>query len=386
MVNKVFIHNESNAMYRVAEVSECPYSGKQTVKYERFGDGFSKQLPLSSFYQKFREATEQESDALKAVLPRLQAMGKPAYVDKVVNMASAPEGSEAGSLGEQEMGGVQVGILVEPTEDHDFSRIVVHGDVQKSIEMGLTKITKGSLMESLFGMKSSNGRCIMNFYGPPGTGKTMSALALARKLNKKLYQVDYSQIISKWVGDTGKHIKAAFLEAQRLDAILFFDEADSLLSKRISMCDDAVSNSVNQNRNILMQELDRFNGIVLMATNFFQNYDEAILRRIAQHVKFELPTEEMREQILKHHFPKMDRVTADLKEVAKATQGFSGGDIKTLVENSALNAVVTSGEDAKITTDSMMQEVKKIAHGKRSHKDGGSIKRRMGLGGQEESA
>ena len=373
MIDKIFVHVESKGMYKVVEVSEDPYTGKQSVKYERLGDGYSAQLPMSSFHQKLRPAEEDEIQALEAVLPRLQAMGKGAFVDKVMQISTNPE-----QLDEQQ-GQSQVGILVTPTEEHDFSRIIVHDDVKKSIEMGLTKITKGELLTNLFGMKSNQGRCIMNFYGAPGTGKTMSALALAKQLNKKLYQVDYSQIISKWVGDTGKHIKAAFMEAQRLDAILFFDEADSLLSKRISMSDDAVSNSVNQNRNILMQELDRFNGIVLMATNFFQNYDEAILRRIAQHVKFELPTQEMRVKILEAHFPVMDRVTADFTVVSKNIQGFSGGDIKTLVENSALNAVVTMGEDAKITTETMLQEAQKIMLGKQTHKAGGTLKKPLGL-------
>jgi SpoVK/Ycf46/Vps4 family AAA+-type ATPase len=374
MIDKIFVHVESKGMYKVVEVSEDPYTGKQAVKYERLGDGYSAQLPMSSFHQKLRPAEEDEIQALEAVLPRLQAMGKGAFVDKVMQISNNPEQME-----EEQQGQSQVGILVTPTEEHDFSRIIVHDDVKKSIEMGLTKITKGELLTNLFGMKSNQGRCIMNFYGAPGTGKTMSALALAKQLNKKLYQVDYSQIISKWVGDTGKHIKAAFMEAQRLDAILFFDEADSLLSKRISMSDDAVSNSVNQNRNILMQELDRFNGIVLMATNFFQNYDEAILRRIAQHVKFELPTQEMRVKILEAHFPVMDRVTADFTVVSKNIQGFSGGDIKTLVENSALNAVVTMGEDAKITTETMLQEAQKIMLGKQTHKAGGTLKKPLGL-------
>jgi SpoVK/Ycf46/Vps4 family AAA+-type ATPase len=373
MIDRIFVHMESKGMYKVVEVSEDPYTGKQNVKYERLGDGYSAQLPMSSFHQKLRPAEQDELEALNAVLPRLQAMGKGAFVDKVMQISTNPE-----QLDEQQ-GQSQVGILVTPTEEHDFSRIIVHDDVKKSIEMGLTKITKGELLTNLFGMKSSQGRCIMNFYGAPGTGKTMSALALAKQLNKKLYQVDYSQIISKWVGDTGKHIKAAFMEAQRLDAILFFDEADSLLSKRISMSDDAVSNSVNQNRNILMQELDRFNGIVLMATNFFQNYDEAILRRIAQHVKFELPTQEMRVKILEAHFPVMDRVTADFTVVSKNIQGFSGGDIKTLVENSALNAVVSMGEDAKITTETMLQEAQKIMLGKQTHKAGGTLKKPLGL-------
>lgn len=162
MIDRIFVHMESKGMYKVVEVSEDPYTGKQTVKYERLGDGYSAQLPMSSFHQKLRPAEQDELEALNAVLPRLQAMGKGAFVDKVMQISTNPEQME------EQQGQSQVGILVTPTEEHDFSRIIVHDDVKKSIEMGLTKITKGELLTNLFGMKSNQGRCIMNFYGAPG--------------------------------------------------------------------------------------------------------------------------------------------------------------------------------------------------------------------------
>ena len=87
-------------------------------------------------------------------------------------------------------------------------------------------------------------------------------------LGKPLYQVDYSAVISKYLGDTAKHIKAVFQAARDQDAVLFFDEADSLLSKRVATS-ESCSTSINQNRNTLMQELDRFDGVVIVTEDLF---------------------------------------------------------------------------------------------------------------------
>ena len=92
-------------------------------------------------------------------------------------------------------------------------------------------------METIWNISSiqpQRGRCILNFYGPPGTGKTRAALGVALQLGKPLYQVDYSAVISKYLGDTAKHIAAAFRQAKEQNAVLFFDEADSLLSRRVN--------------------------------------------------------------------------------------------------------------------------------------------------------
>ncbi len=112
---------------------------------------------------------------------------------------------------------------------------------------------------SISRLQPQQGRCILNFYGPPGTGKSRAALATAHKIGKPLYQVDYSSVISKYLGDTAKHIKLAFERATHHGAALFLDEADSLLSRRVSL-GESCATSINQNRNTLMQELDRFEG------------------------------------------------------------------------------------------------------------------------------
>ncbi len=181
----------------------------------------------------------------------------------------------------------------------------------------------------------------MNFYGPPGTGKTRAALGIALRLGKPLYQVDYSAVISKYLGDTAKHIKAAFQAACEHGAILFFDEADSLLSKRVST-GESCSTSINQNRNCLMQELDRFDGVVIVTTNLFENYDPALLRRIQRHIKFRVPDASMRRELFALHLPNPDRVTGDYAVLAALSRGLSGGDIL----NVCVNATHAGNMDA----------------------------------------
>jgi SpoVK/Ycf46/Vps4 family AAA+-type ATPase len=187
---------------------------------------------------------------------------------------------------------------------------------------------------------------------------------------KPLYQVDYSQVISKYLGDTAKHIAKAFKDAAEADAVLFFDKADSLLSRRVAM-GESCATSINQNRNTLMQELDRFGGVVVMTTNIFGNYDEAILRRIARHVEFALPNASMREKIFRSHLPSIELVSADLRNVAMMSRGLSGGDIL----NVCLNAIHAASSDPdpanwRLSEEILLAEVRKVKAGKRAHEGG----------------
>ena len=264
----------------------------------------------------------------------------------------------------------EVGVLVQPEPRHALDLLVLHEAAKADILAGLRAIELRADMERVWNITAVQpraGRCILNFYGDPGTGKTRAALAIAQRLGKPLYQVDYSAVISKYLGDTAKHIAQAFKRATELGAVLFFDEADSLMSKRVDM-NESCATSINQNRNVLMQCLDQFDGVVIMTTNLFGNYDPALLRRIAKHVKFELPNRAMRVRLLEAHLPNRDRVTADLAEVAKASKGLSGGDILNVCLNSMeAGSVAENPEDWAITQDILLAEVAKAKEAKRQH-------------------
>lgn len=286
---------------------------------------------------------------------------------------------------EREAQEVKIGILVTPDPRDQFQNLIVESSVRESIEVGIQRIEKADILKEMWGLDEIEpmiGKSALNFYGPPGTGKTMSARAVAQKLGKLLLQVDYASLRSKWVGDTGKHIRECFTEAKKKDAILFFDEADTMLSRRTELTDDQESNSVNQNRNILMQELDRFDGIVIFATNLFGNYDEALLRRIARHVKFELPDLQMRKELFEFHTPKkleknnLISGKLDLRELSTATKGFSGGDIKNVMKHSIETAAVF---DRPFNQNLILEEIAKIGKSKTEHR--GSVRsRQIGFG------
>jgi SpoVK/Ycf46/Vps4 family AAA+-type ATPase len=264
----------------------------------------------------------------------------------------------------------EVGLLVRPEPHHDLDGLVLHDSVRTDILAGLRAIEMRHELERVWQIsriQPQQGRCILNFYGAPGTGKTRAALGVALRLGKPLYQVDYATIISKYLGDTAKHIRLAFAQARANDAVLFFDEADSLLSKRVAT-GESCSTSINQNRNTLMQELDRFDGVVIVTTNLFKNYDPALLRRIQRHIPFKLPDEAMRRELFALHLPNHSRIEANFEVLAGLSRGLSGGDIL----NIALNAVHAGSADAdpakwKVTQAMLEREIEKLRVAKAEH-------------------
>lgn len=203
----------------------------------------------------------------------------------------------------------------------------------------------------------------------------MAALCVAKRLGRKMSQIDYAQVISKYPGDTAKAIRGIFAAATASNSIIFMDEADSLLSKRIDLSQDnqACSASINQNRNTMLNCLDQFDGVVVMATNFFRNFDEAFIRRSAQWVEFKKPTSSMLAELYKRHLPGCARVSlteTDILEVAEYSVGFSGGDVLNVVLN-AVSAASLPQDTAQwsLTKSSLTHEVNAIKTAKSSYAD-----------------
>lgn len=189
-----------------------------------------------------------------------------------------------------------------------------------------------------------DNKLIVNLYGEPGTGKTMSAHAIAKALNKKLVLVNYGDIESKYVGETPKNIKAVFDFAKENDAILFFDEADAILSRRVTNMSSATDTSVNQTRSVLLNLLNDYNDTVLFATNFISNYDPAFMRRILMHIEFILPDEATRKSLFQKYIPSKLPHNIDIDEVAKIAEQLSGSDISNAVLLSAFAAKTAKKE------------------------------------------
>ena len=149
------------------------------------------------------------------------------------------------------------------------------------------------------------------FCGPSGTGKTLTASLLGKEFNRPVYRIDLSQVISKYIGETEKNLEKIFIRAENKDWILFFDEADSLFGKR-STTRNAQDRFANQSVSYLLQRIEYFNGVVILASNYRNNIDQAFIRRFNAIITFTKPNEEERLQLWEMAIPKNLKVEDDI--------------------------------------------------------------------------
>jgi SpoVK/Ycf46/Vps4 family AAA+-type ATPase len=180
------------------------------------------------------------------------------------------------------------------------------------------------------------------FSGPSGTGKTMASEIIAKDVGLDLYKIDLSSVVSKYIGQTEKNLKNIFKEAETSNAILFFDEADALFGKR-SEVRDSHDRYANIEINYLLQKMEEYEGIVILATNFSSNIDEAFLRRMHFKIDFISPDEELRGKILRSMFPRETPVGDNLDFGFLAKFKITGGNIKNIALSAAFLAANDSG-------------------------------------------
>jgi ATP-dependent 26S proteasome regulatory subunit len=222
-----------------------------------------------------------------------------------------------------------------------FNDIVLNRGTYDSIQDVLVIYEKRDLLFNQWGLGATHknqNRAGINLYGYSGTGKSMAAHAIAKQLGRKLLTVDYSQIESKYVGETSKNLGSMFNYAKESGAVIFFDEADALLSKRVTNMSNSTDVSVNQTRSVLLVLINDFDDLILFATNFISNYDPAFMRRILGHIKFELPDEENRCKLWRMYIPQSLPTDADITVLAKKYDTVSGSDIANAVLTASLRA------------------------------------------------
>ncbi|MDZ7309069.1 MAG: AAA family ATPase [candidate division KSB1 bacterium] len=198
-----------------------------------------------------------------------------------------------------------------------------------------------------FGNKLALGRGLAAlFAGPSGTGKTMAAEVIANDLGLDLYKIDLSAVVSKYIGETEKNLNRIFTEAEHSNAILFFDEADALFGKR-SEVRDSHDRYANIEIAYLLQKMEEYEGITILATNLRQNLDEAFTRRIRFIVEFPFPNEEYRRRIWQGIWPKATLVApeVDFNFIARQFK-LTGGNIR----NIALAAAFLAAENGQMVT------------------------------------
>lgn len=222
-----------------------------------------------------------------------------------------------------------------------WSDMVLDQEVKEQLEMVCTQVTWRSVIGEEWGFfeKLPYGRGIsVLFHGSPGTGKTMAAQALANTLQLELYRIDSSQLISKYIGETQKNIAELFEKAKKINAILFFDEADALFSKR-SEVKDSNDKHANAETALLLQRFESYDGIVILASNHMNNMDSAFQRRIKFIVKFDVPSAEMREELWRKSIPSQAKVGQLNFKLYAENHDLVGSEIKEITLNAAFLAV-----------------------------------------------
>ncbi len=207
-----------------------------------------------------------------------------------------------------------------------------------------------------FGRKLPYGRGVsILLYGPPGTGKTMTAQVLANALETDLFRIDLSQIVDKYIGETEKKLSKLFDVAESSNCILFFDEADALFSKRTDV-KDAKDKYANVETSYLLQRIEQYNGLSLLATNHPQNFDEAFRRRMTYCVSIPLPQKETRQKIWEAVFPAETPTKPNLpfEELAERFE-LSGSSIKSAAITAAYMA---ADKDSMVDRRALLEAIR----------------------------
>jgi AAA+ superfamily predicted ATPase len=244
-----------------------------------------------------------------------------------------------------------LGQLAQPSSSRvTLADIFVSDETKAELQEIIDSARNAPQLAKLFAGKVTAGlgiTCL--FAGPSGTGKTLCAQAIANALGLELYQIDLSQVVSKYIGETEKQLGALFTAAESGEAVLLFDEADSLFSKRTEV-KNSTDRYANQEVNYLLQRIERFNGISILTTNFETGIDDAFKRRIRFRVGFEQPDAPTRLRLWQALLPQTLQAAADvdLSQLAEV-YALSGGHIKEVLVRAA--AAALSQDPPRITHD-----------------------------------
>lgn len=222
----------------------------------------------------------------------------------------------------------------------DWSDLVLEDHVMEQVMEINAWLTHGAALMTDWGLDSKikpGYRTL--FYGPPGTGKTLTATLLGKNTNREVYRVDLSMIVSKYIGETEKNLSKIFDVAQHKDWILFFDEADALFGKRTSTS-SSNDRHANQQTGYLLQRIEDFPGVVILASNLKENMDEAFTRRFQSMIHFTMPSAEERLLLWEKAFSGKCSLdpSIDLENIAEQFE-LAGGAIINVLRYCALTAI-----------------------------------------------
>ena len=242
-------------------------------------------------------------------------------------------------------------LILPPEQDRQF----------REVEQAMRSLTRVHYQWGAAKAWNEGGISVL-FGGPPGTGKTMGAEILASRLDLPMYRIDLSQVVNKYIGETEKNLASLFDAGDRSDIILFFDEADALFGKRTDV-KDSRDRYANLEISYLLERMERFKGLAILATNRKKDLDEAFLRRLRVIIDFPLPGAPEREQIWSQAFPpNADTSQIDFRFLAHQFP-LSGGHIRSIAFNACLQSACSihnqSGNRGLLTMEEVIIAVKR---------------------------
>lgn len=242
-----------------------------------------------------------------------------------------------------------------------FDDIVMNDDQRETIMHAIEQMNfrKQVYDEWNYTKKYPYGRGLtVLLFGAPGTGKSMMAQVLAHELNLELYRVDISKVVDKYVGETEKSLSMIFREAKKCNVVLFFDECDTIFAKR---SDDGGSNqaSANNKTALLLQEMEAYDGVCVLATNYKHNIDPAFFRRMKYIVEFQFPNPDTREMLWSTTIPKDTPLgeDVDIRFLAERFE-FAGGNIKNCILNAAFLAAADPSANGEVCMRHYLRAIK----------------------------
>lgn len=196
------------------------------------------------------------------------------------------------------------------------------------------------------------------FYGEPGTGKTLAASLLGKYTKRPVFRVDVSMLVSKYIGETEKHLAKLFDKAENKNWILFFDEADAIFGKRTNVR-DAHDKYANQEVSYLLQRIETFSGLIILASNFKNNMDKAFTRRFHSCIKFNNPKYEERLRIWQQNLPvQLQLKDINLEQIAKRYE-LTGSNIMNVIQDVSLKTIASQEPDYRVNLEVFLESIKK---------------------------
>lgn len=357
------------------------FKGKQKVSFVNAPGQYGAQVYIMdniNYPDKERSVTQQVRDALSGGIPGLSADNIDVRINYAkMNPSFRPVAERTAPVQEASAAGVRQGgnraaatgkrpgretgtdefdyeklsynyMAEEPR--YTFDQVILPQKVIDQIERAIGVLQVEHKVFDEWGLRSiiPTASSALSFYGPPGTGKSMAAEAIAARLGKKILSATYADIESKFHGEGPKMVKAIFMAAERDDAVLFLDESDSLLSKRLTNVSDGSAQAINSMRSQLLISLERFKGIVIFATNLVVNYDKAFLSRLIN-IEFTMPTAAEREKIWWQHLC-TDTIHVPLAQdvdilALSEIYEFCGREIKSAVKSACIAAALEKRDE-----------------------------------------